>query len=63
MELILNLKKGNASSSCVIDFLQKISPNTFGPHCVSQKNEGHSHSHTSVETSRPASTDICPTPF
>jgi hypothetical protein len=43
-------------------FLQKkISPKAFGPHCVYQKNEGHNH--TSVEAPRPASTDICPTPF
>ena len=32
MELILNLKK-HLSSPCVCD-LKKISPKTFGPHCV-----------------------------
>jgi len=32
VELILN-KKRNVSSSCVFD-LKKISPKTFGPHCV-----------------------------
>jgi len=27
-------KKKYLSSSCVFDFLKKISPRTFGPHCV-----------------------------
>jgi hypothetical protein len=40
---------------------KKISPKTFGLYCVSQKNAGHNH--TSVETFRPANTEICPTPF